>query len=92
MRREKNQYIFASEMTRGQGHKVRNSILLILPILIVAVWVLNITVSRRVTLDEIRLTVLNLPDDIESYSTAPGTGKSRRHLQPHWGQPGTPAW
>ena len=68
MRREKNQYIFASEMTRGHGHKVRNTILLILPILILAVWVLNITVSRRVTLEELRLTVLNLPDDLESYS------------------------
>ena len=68
MRREKNQYIFASEMTRGHGHKVRNAILLILPILIVAVWVLNITVSRRVTLEELRLTVLNLPDDLENYS------------------------
>ena len=68
MRREKNQYIFASEMTHGHGHKVRNAILLILPILIAAIWVLNITVSRRVTLEEIRLTVLNLPDDLESYS------------------------
>ena len=68
MRREKNQYIFASEMNRGHGHKVRNTILLILPILILTVWVLNITVSRRVTLEELRLTVLNLPDDLESYS------------------------
>ena len=68
MRREKNQYIFASEMNRGHGHKVRNTILVILPILILTVWVLNITVSRRVTLEELRLTVLNLPDDLESYS------------------------
>jgi len=68
VRREKNQYIFASEMNRGHGHKVRNTILLILPILILTVWVLNITVSRRVTLEELRLTVLNLPDDLESYS------------------------
>jgi hypothetical protein len=55
-------------MNRGHGHKVRNTILLILPILILTVWVLNITVSRRVTLEELRLTVLNLPDDLESYS------------------------
>lgn len=68
MRREKNQYIFASEMSHGHSHKARNLILLILPILIATVWVLNITVSRRVTLEEMRLTVLNLPDDLESYS------------------------
>ena len=68
MRRERNQYIFASEMKRGRGHRVRNTILLILPIVIAAVWVLNITVSRRVQLEEMRLTVLNLPDDLESYS------------------------
>ena len=68
MRREKNQYIFASEMTRGHGHKLRNAILLILPIVIAAVWVLNVTISRRVILEEFQLTVLNLPDDLESYS------------------------
>ena len=68
MRREKNQYIFASEITKGYGHRVRNTILLILPIVIAAVWVLNLTISRRVTLEELRLTVLNLPDDLESYS------------------------
>ena len=68
MRREKNQYIFASEMNRGHGHKLRNTILLLLPIVIAAVCVLNVTISRRVILEEVRLTVLNLPDDLESYS------------------------
>lgn len=68
MRREKNQYIFASGINRGHSHKVRNAILLIVPILIVAVWVLNVTVSRRVLLEETQLTVLNLPDDLESFS------------------------
>lgn len=68
MRREKNQYIFASEMTRGHSHKAGKVLLLILPIVIAAVWVLNVTISRRVLLEEIRLTILNLPDDLESYS------------------------
>ena len=68
MRREKNQYIVASEMNRGHGHKLRNTILLLLPIVIAAVCVLNVTISRRVILEEVRLTVLNLPDDLESYS------------------------
>ena len=62
MRRERNQYIFASELTRrNRSHRFRNAVLLLLPILIGALWVLNITVSRRVRLEEIRLTVLNLP-------------------------------
>ena len=69
MRRERNQYIFASELTkRHRSHRFRNAVLLILPILIISLYVLNITVSRRVQLQEIRLTMLNLPDDLESYS------------------------
>ena len=66
MRRERNQYIFASELTkRHRSHRFRNAVLLLLPILIISLVVLNITVSRRVQLEELRLTVLNLPDDLE---------------------------
>ena len=69
MRREKNQYIFASELTRGhRSHRFRNTVLILIPILVLTVWVLNITVSRRVQLTEMRLTVLNLPDDLEGFS------------------------
>ena len=69
MRREKNQYIFASELTRrNRSHSFRNAVLILIPILIVAVWVLNVTVSRRVQLEEIRLTILDLPDDLEGFS------------------------
>ena len=68
MRREKNQYIFASGMGQDHGHRIRNTILLILPIVITVIWVLNVTVSHRVRLEELRLTVLNLPDDLEGYS------------------------
>ena len=69
MRREKNQYIFASEVNRRhRSHRFRNAVLLLVPILIVSLWVLNITVSRRIRLEELRLTVLNLPDDLENYS------------------------
>ena len=69
MRPEKNQYIFASELTKHpHGHRFRNTVLILIPILILTVWVLNITVSRRVTLEEIRLTVLDLPDDLEGFS------------------------
>ena len=69
MRREKNQYIFASELTkRNRSHRFRNAVLILLPILIVSLWVLNITVSRRVKLEEFKLTVLNLPEDLEGFS------------------------
>ena len=69
MRREKNQYIFASELTRRhRGHRFRNAVLILLPILILAAWVLNVTVSRRVQLEELRLTILNLPADLEGFS------------------------
>ena len=37
MRRERNQYIFASELTkRNRSHRFRNAVLLLLPILIVS--------------------------------------------------------
>lgn len=69
VRRERNQYIFASELTkRNRSHRFRTAVLILLPILIVSLWVLNITVSRRVQLQEIKLTVLNLPDDLENFS------------------------
>lgn len=69
MRRERNQYIFASELTkRNRSHRFRNAVLLLLPILIVSLWVLNFTVSRRVRLEDFKLTVLNLPDDLEGFS------------------------
>ena len=69
MRREKNQYIFASELTKRQrSHRLRNVVLLLLPILIVSLWVLNITISRQVRLKEIRLTMLDLPEDLENFS------------------------
>ena len=69
MRREKNQYIFASEVARKQrSHRFRNAMLLIVPLLIASVLVANFMISRKVTVEEIRLTILNLPADLEGYS------------------------
>lgn len=68
MRRDRNRYIFASEITRGRGHRFLRIFLVLLAALIVAGFVLNVTVSRRVTLEEVRLTVLNLPQELEEYS------------------------
>ena len=68
-RQEPNKYIFASEFDKTQKtHHFRNAVLILIPLLIAAVWVLNLTISRRMTMDEIRLTVLNLPEDLEGYS------------------------
>ncbi len=69
MRREKNQYIFASDSARLQRtHRFRNAVLIILPILIATVLITNVMVSRHVRLTEVRQTVLNLPADLEEYS------------------------
>ena len=39
MRREKNQYIFASELTRrNRSHKFRNAVLIIIPLLILILF------------------------------------------------------
>ena len=69
MGRRKNQYIFASEMNKGhKKHRIRNTVLLVLPVILIVAWVLNITISRRVVLKDERLTILDLPDDLEGYS------------------------
>ena len=69
MRRERNQYIFASELTkRNRSHRFRNAVLVLLPILIVSLFVLNLTVSRRIRVEEVKLTVLDLPADLENFS------------------------
>ena len=47
--------------------------IMLIPMLLVAGWVLNLTVSRHVTLEHLRLTVLNMP--------AEPTGKSFRKTQ-----------
>ena len=68
MRRDRNRYIFASDINRGRGRRFRRILLLLLPLLIILVLVMNVTVSRRVTLEELRLTILNLPEDLEEFS------------------------
>ena len=69
LRRGANPYIFVSE---DKKHERRVSffraVLVLLALLVVAVLVANFTISYRVTLENLRLTVLNLPDDLENYS------------------------
>ena len=69
MRREKNQYVFARDPQRfRQPHHVRNTLLLLIPLLVLTFFITNFIVSGRVRLEEVRLTVLNLPPDLEEYS------------------------
>ncbi len=69
MRREKNKYVFASGAGRfKRTHRFRNTVLVLIPLLILTFVVSNIAVSRRVRLEEVRLTILNLPPDLEEYS------------------------
>lgn len=69
MGRDQNRYIFASDPGRKpRRHRVLKMMLLLLPLLLATLWVVNLTVSRRVVLQDMRLTVLNLPQDLEEYS------------------------
>jgi hypothetical protein len=69
MRRDQNQYFFASNARRHERtHRFRNTVLIFLPLILIAVVIMNYTVSNRVRLEEMRLTVLNLPADLEEYS------------------------
>ena len=69
MRKEKNKYVFAADAGRfKRSHRIRNTVLILIPLLILTFVISNITVSRRVRLEEVRLTVLNLPSDLEEYS------------------------
>ena len=69
MRRERNQYIFASELNRkNRGHHFRNAVLILLPLLIILLWAANATIARSVILREEKLTILDLPPDLENFS------------------------
>ncbi len=69
MRRERNQYIFASELNRrNRGHRIRNAVLILLPLLIALLWAVNATIARGVLLREEKLTILDLPPDLENFS------------------------
>ena len=47
---------------------MRRTLLVILPMILLVGWVINFTVSHHVTMENLRLRVLNLPMDLESYS------------------------
>ena len=69
MRRHKNQYIFAGDSRRfRRPHHVLRGLLAVILLLALTFFVSNFTVSNRVRVEEERLTVLNLPVDLEEYS------------------------
>jgi len=69
MARRENRYVFAKEdrKFRKDRHPIR-TLLILIPLLIAVVLVINYTITHRVTMEEFRLTVLNLPADLEGYS------------------------
>ena len=70
MKQYKNRYIFASDITRRHKRARRRmvSILIVLLFLIVSFFMGNLLVTHRVKLEDIRVTVLDLPKDLEEYS------------------------
>ena len=69
-RREQNRYIFAPEGRRRRegNHGFRSGVLLFLPLLLAVLLISNYIVSHRVLLEQVPLTILNLPEDLEQYS------------------------
>ena len=69
VRREKNRYVFASDPKRfKRPHRFLRTMLLLIPLLVLTFVITNLAVSRQVRLEEVRLTVLNLPLELEEYS------------------------
>ena len=70
MKQYQNRYIFSSDIMRRQKrarHRML-SLLIVLLFLVTAFFMGNLLVSRRVKLEELRVTVLDLPKDLEEYS------------------------
>ena len=69
MRREKNKYVFAHDSRRfRRPHHFLRTLLILVPLLALAVFISNFTVSNRVKVEEERINILNLPVDLEEYS------------------------
>lgn len=69
LRREKNRYVFAADSRRfRRPHRIRNAILVFLPLLILIIAISNFIVSNRIRVEEVRVTMLDLPVDLEEYS------------------------
>lgn len=67
-RRRKNQYIFAGEQPRGRGKTFLLGLLSVLLVAVLAVFITNFTLNNQVELTPVRITVQNLPADLENWS------------------------
>lgn len=68
MRKRKNEYIFAPDEKKGRGRRFFKGVLIMFLLLILIGAVLNFIMSHQVVLEERKITVLNLPDDLDQYS------------------------
>ena len=68
-RRDQNRYIFAPEgRGREKNHAFRKTFLSFFLLLAAGLLISNFIMTNHVRLEQIRLTVLNLPPDLEQYS------------------------
>ena len=68
MRRDKNRYVFADPRRFRRPHRFLRTLLVLVLLLALTFTVTNFAVSHQVRLEEVRLTVLNLPVELEEYS------------------------
>ena len=70
MKQYQNRYIFSSDIMRRQKRAKRRMVfvLAVLLFLVLALFMGNIMTSHRVVVEDLRVTVLNLPKDLEEYS------------------------
>ena len=70
MRKRQNPYVFANERRHRmqKPHRARWTVLGIVLLMTAAFFIANFTVSHRVILEEVKVTILNLPHDLEEYS------------------------
>lgn len=67
-RRRKNQYIFVGEKPRGKGKSFLLAVLAVVCVAAVAVFLTNFTLNNQVALKTVRVTVQDLPSDLENWS------------------------
>ena len=69
MARSQNRYIFAQDAERRRKpHRFRNAVILFFIILIASLFIMNFVISNRVVFKTEKITLLNLPDDLENYT------------------------
>lgn len=68
MRQEKNKYIFAPDEKKGRGRRFLKAMAVTVLLLILVGVVVNFIMTKQVVLEERKITILNLPEDLDQYS------------------------